>query len=170
MKYSFAAASFALLAVLAIAPSQTAQAQNVTTIRYRCDDGEVFRAEYFDDYAVVGLIDEDEVYTLPEVPSDSGTRYSNGPITLMTDGDAASVEIDDTMVYEDCDSYRIGSAAYTESESITIIEQQTIPDYDRPVLDYDRPPSVTASPAPAPAPEPEPVRPNPQPVVVPGLW
>lgn len=146
MNHSFTSVSFALLAMLAIAPTHTAQAQEsvVTTARYLCDDGDIFRAELYDDYAIVSLPDDETLYTLPAIQADSGTAYSDGTITLHTEDDEAFVEIGDEVMYEDCEAYRVGSAEYTESETATIIERRTIPDYDRPVIDFDRPESVTA--------------------------
>lgn len=165
MKQLIAATGLMVLTTMAIAPL-SASAQTVTTVRYRCDGGETFRAEYYDDFAIIAMADQDEeaIYTLPQVESGSGIRYSDGTITLFSQGDEAFVERDGEVVFDDCVARLVGSAEFVEMESLTVIEQRTVPSFERPVLDYDRPTGVTATP------EPEPVTPTPAPVVVPGLW
>ncbi|MEO1208718.1 MAG: MliC family protein [Cyanobacteria bacterium J06638_20] len=166
MKHSFASASLALLALLAIAPTQAAKAQEsvVTTARYLCDDGDIFRAEFYDGYAIVAMPDDDELYTLPAIQTASGAAYSDGTLALYTEGDEAFMEVGEEVVYDDCEAYRVGSAQYSESETVTIIERRTVPDYDRPVIDFDRPASVTATT------EAEPAMVEPAPEPIPGLW
>lgn len=80
----------------AVSPSQSVS-QRVT---YQCRDGRSFSAHYLDDR--VELVLDGRTLTLPQVVSGSGIRYSDGITTLSSKGDQAFVEVNGTMVYQDC--------------------------------------------------------------------
>lgn len=168
----------ALLYGVAIAPFQTAQAQarTVTTARYNCDIGGSFRVEYREDHAVLAYgssdgTELDQIFTLPQVESDDGVRYSDGTYTLFRESDiedGAYVERNGDRLFDDCAVSLVSSTDYTQETESIIIEEQTRVRFNRPETPTYQEPAPTAatsapspSPAPAPAPAPQPVR---------GLW
>lgn len=167
MKYFFTITGIGLFSWLAIAPLQLAQAASVNTARYRCEEGGVFRAEYYEDSAVVAY--DGETFTLPQVESGSGTRYSDGTMTLYSEGDEAFIEVGDETIFDDCEAYLVGSADYTEEESTIVIETERRVEFNRPQTLAAPAPAPTPAAAPAVAPAPEPIS-APAPAPVPGLW
>jgi len=89
----------AIVILLAAVTLSCAQTKSVT---YHCDEGKSF-VVVFDgkgDFAILKL-SEREV-SLPNVPSASGAKYSDGLTTFWGKGAEAFVEIDGRIVYRNC--------------------------------------------------------------------
>lgn len=68
---------------------------------YQCANDGSFEARYQPERVELRL-NGGQRYTLPQVPSASGVRYSDGDTTLFTKGNAAFIEMNGAIAYEDC--------------------------------------------------------------------
>ena len=50
----------------------------------------------------VTVLFNDDTYTLPQTPSGSGTRYSNGSVTWWSKGNEALWQMDENLLLRDC--------------------------------------------------------------------
>jgi len=96
------------LAVLGLLPlllgcasktDQSAESGSTRTFVYQCADNYTFVARAADDH--VWLFLPGQTVKLPQVPSGSGTRYSDGTIGLHSKGDEALLETPRTL-HRDC--------------------------------------------------------------------
>jgi membrane-bound inhibitor of C-type lysozyme len=69
-------------------------------VTFVCDDNLTFEVEFTPEQATVLMADE--ALVLSQIPSASGAQYSDGQTLLATRGDAAFVEVEGEMVYENC--------------------------------------------------------------------
>lgn len=84
---------------------------------YSCSDGKSFQAEYAPE-SVNLTFSDNTVLTLPQVISGSGTRYSNGQITLYSKGENAFIEEGGQQTYSSCTTQLTASdASPTGSEN-----------------------------------------------------
>lgn len=69
---------------------------------YQCSKGQGFVAEVDEkgDSALLKMDGQSAI--LPQVPSGSGAKYSDGQTTLWTKGDEAFVEVDGKIIMKDC--------------------------------------------------------------------
>lgn len=80
-----------------------ASSQTTNVIKYQCDEGKSFTAEYLQDgQNSVRTTFGSKVITLPQVESASGARYSDGSVTLNTKGYNAFVEVGDNVLFNNC--------------------------------------------------------------------
>lgn len=82
-------------------PADTAEPSVINSVRYRCDDGKGFIADYLTNNTVRATFGT-RVFVLPQVVSGSGIRYSDGSVTLNSKGDEAFVEVGDKILFENC--------------------------------------------------------------------
>jgi membrane-bound inhibitor of C-type lysozyme len=71
-------------------------------IIYKCDDGKSFVVELYEKVDIAFLKIDEKRYFLPRVPSPSGTKYSEGNVTLWIEGEKASVEIEGRTEFKNC--------------------------------------------------------------------
>jgi membrane-bound inhibitor of C-type lysozyme len=69
---------------------------------FQCQGGKSFTVEFVDNGNSALLHMDGKSITLPQVPSGSGARYSDGKTTLWTKGDEALVEINGKIILKDC--------------------------------------------------------------------
>lgn len=69
---------------------------------YRCDGGKRFYLRYLNSGASAWVILPERQFRLDKVASASGTRYSNGPATLETNGSEASLNDGPAAVFTGC--------------------------------------------------------------------
>ncbi|MBF2029967.1 MAG: MliC family protein [Oscillatoriales cyanobacterium C42_A2020_001] len=81
--------------------AQSASPRVINSVVYRCDDSKGFSAEYLDDKTVRATFGS-KVFVLPQEPSASGARYSNGSVTIFTKGNDAFVEVGDKRLFDNC--------------------------------------------------------------------
>lgn len=93
-------AAFLLPMVVAIA-TLPANAKQQQVVRYQCNDGRTFEAQYSPKTAQVKL-GENQTVTLQEISAASGTRYSDDRTTLFTKGNEAFIEVENQVVFERC--------------------------------------------------------------------
>lgn len=78
------------------------QAQTTNrTVTYTCAGNRSFQVEYASEVARF-TADPGQTFALPQVPSASGARYSNGRITLFTQGNGAFVEVRGQRLFDQC--------------------------------------------------------------------
>lgn len=93
-------AALILPVVVAIAmPANAKQQQQV--VKYQCNGGRTFEAQFLPESAQVKL-DENQMLNLAQVPSASGTRYTDNSTTLSTKGNEAFIEVENKVVFERC--------------------------------------------------------------------
>jgi membrane-bound inhibitor of C-type lysozyme len=85
---------------IALATPSMAQ-EVINRAQYKCDEGKGFLAEFLADNSVRTTFGS-KVLVLPEVESDSGKKYSNESVTLNTKGEEASVEVGDSILFNNC--------------------------------------------------------------------
>lgn len=89
------------VALVALKTAALSQATNV--IKYQCDEDKAFTAEYLQNSQnSVRATFGSKVITLPQVESASGTRYSDGSVTLSTKGYEAFVQVGDDILFKNC--------------------------------------------------------------------
>ncbi|MFB2894231.1 MliC family protein [Aerosakkonemataceae cyanobacterium BLCC-F50] len=93
-------AAFLLPAVVAIA-SLPATAEQQQVVRYQCNNGRSFQAQYLPETAQVKL-GENESLTLKQIPAASGVRYTDDRTTLFTKGDRAFIQVENQVVFDSC--------------------------------------------------------------------
>ena len=71
-------------------------------ITYKCDDGKIFGVELYEKADIAILKIDEKRYILPHVPSPSGTKYSEGNVTLWIEGEKASIEIEGRTEFKNC--------------------------------------------------------------------
>ncbi len=96
-----AAAIIPVFAMPAIAQSPTPTPKIITTAVYQCNDAKGFSAKYFDNETVQATFGS-KVMVLPQTPSGSGAKYSDGSVTIFTKGDTATVDVGDTQLFTNC--------------------------------------------------------------------
>jgi membrane-bound inhibitor of C-type lysozyme len=69
---------------------------------YTCDEGKGFVAEFYESVDIVFLTTPGKRFYLHRVSSASGTKYSDGNVTLWIKGQAASVDIDGQAEFKNC--------------------------------------------------------------------
>ncbi|WP_416667513.1 MliC family protein [Egbenema bharatensis] len=117
----------------------------VQPITFVCDDNLTFQVEFTPDQAT--LIRADETLTLMQIPAASGAQYSDGQTLLATRGDAAFVEVEGEMVYENC----LAQADPVEAEE-SAVERSDAQTPTQPSIETTtQTPQATVEPAPAPA-------------------
>lgn len=79
----------------------TKQAKVTARATYKCDEGKGFSVVYRNDSTAEATFGS-KVIMLNQVESASGTRYSNGGVTLYTKGDTAFVEVGDNRLFANC--------------------------------------------------------------------
>lgn len=82
-------------------PADDSEPSVINGVRYRCDDGKGFTADYLSNNTVRATFGT-RVFVLPQVVSASGIRYSDGSVTLNSKGDEAFVEVGDKVLFKNC--------------------------------------------------------------------
>jgi membrane-bound inhibitor of C-type lysozyme len=93
-----AAFLFPLAMAIATLPA-TANQQQV--VRYQCNNGTTFEAQYTPETAQVKL-SENQSLTLQQIPAASGVRYTDDRTTLFTKGNEAFIEVENQVVFAGC--------------------------------------------------------------------
>jgi membrane-bound inhibitor of C-type lysozyme len=93
-------AAFILPMLVAIA-SLPAIAKQQQVVRYQCNNGRSFEAQYSPETAQVKL-GENESLTLQQTPAASGVRYSDDRTTLFTKGNEAFIQVENQTVFAGC--------------------------------------------------------------------
>lgn len=70
-------------------------------VNYQCNYNRTVQATYFPE-TVELRFGAAPILIMPQVPSGSGSRYSDGRVTLSSQGDEASIEVGESIVYENC--------------------------------------------------------------------
>jgi membrane-bound inhibitor of C-type lysozyme len=78
----------------------SASESTAQTVIYECSDGSSFSVRYLAESADLMLNGRN--LTLPQVRSGSGIRYSDGDTILSSKGNEASVEMNGTIIYQNC--------------------------------------------------------------------
>jgi membrane-bound inhibitor of C-type lysozyme len=71
-------------------------------ITYTCDEGKSFVVELYEKVDIAFLMISGKRFYLHRVPSESGTRYSDGDTTLWIKGQSAFVEIRGQTEFKNC--------------------------------------------------------------------
>ena len=71
-------------------------------ITYTCDEGKIIVVEIYEKVDMAFLKIEEKRFYLPRVPSASGTKYSEGKVTLRIEGQTAFVEIEGQTEFKNC--------------------------------------------------------------------
>lgn len=71
-------------------------------ITYTCDEGKSFVVEVYENVDIAFLMISGKRFYLHRVPSESGTRYSDGDTTLWIKGQSAFVEIRGQTEFKNC--------------------------------------------------------------------
>lgn len=86
---------------LALASGCAALRPPAQPTRYACDDGKAFAVQYRStNDAVIDVAGMR--FRLQREPSGSGARYACNELTLLTQGDRASVEMDGRIAFRNC--------------------------------------------------------------------
>jgi len=93
-------AAFILPVVVAIA-SLPANANQQQAVRYQCEGGKTFEAQYSKETAQVKL-GENQTLNLRQVPTASGVRYTDDRTTLSTKGNQAVIEVGNQITFQRC--------------------------------------------------------------------
>jgi membrane-bound inhibitor of C-type lysozyme len=93
------------LALVSLATSAMAQEavppKLISRATYQCAEGKGFTAEYRDDKTVRATFGS-KVMVLPQVEAASGTKYSDGRVSLFSRNNAAMVDVGDKTLFKDC--------------------------------------------------------------------
>jgi membrane-bound inhibitor of C-type lysozyme len=136
----------------------------VQPITFVCDDDLTFQVEFTPDQAT--LMMEDDTLTLMQIPAASGAQYSDGQTLLATRGDAAFVEVEGEMVYQNC----LAQAETVEGEESSVERSEAQTTTQPSIETTTQPPQTTVEPAPAPAMSSPPSSSEPSPTPVRALW
>ncbi|PSB61352.1 hypothetical protein C7B61_16065 [filamentous cyanobacterium CCP1] len=138
----------------------------IQPITFVCDDDMTFQAEFTPEQAELTL--EDATLILEQIPAASGAQYSDGQTLLATRGDAAFIEVDGEMLYENCLAQTDAAEAEESSversaqtvETVETVEttQQTTQQTLQQTTVQQAPAPAMSSPVTSPAPSPTPVR------------
>lgn len=71
-------------------------------VTYTCDEGKSFVVEVYENVDIAFLMISGKRLYLHRVPSESGTRYSDGDTTLWIKGQSALVEIRGQTEFKNC--------------------------------------------------------------------
>lgn len=71
-------------------------------VTYACDEGKSFVVELYESVDIAFLTIAGKRFYLHRVPSESGTRYSDGDTTLWIKGQSALVEIGGQTEFKNC--------------------------------------------------------------------
>jgi len=71
-------------------------------VTYRCDEGKGFVVEVYENVDIAFLTTPGKRFYLHRMPSESGTKYSDGNTTLWIRGQIASVEIEGQTEFKNC--------------------------------------------------------------------
>lgn len=71
-------------------------------ITYKCDDGKGFVVELYEKVDIAFLKIEEKRFYLHRMPSESGTKYSDGDTTLWIKGQNAFVEMRGQTEFKNC--------------------------------------------------------------------
>jgi membrane-bound inhibitor of C-type lysozyme len=71
-------------------------------ITYTCDGGKSFVVEVYEQTDIAFLTISEKRFYLHRMPSESGTKYSDGNMTLRIIGQSAFVEIDGQTEFKNC--------------------------------------------------------------------
>jgi membrane-bound inhibitor of C-type lysozyme len=104
-----------LLPLLLTLPVLPAAAQQ-RVYNYQCDSGRSFQVEYSSDFARLNT-GSGRPIPLAQVEAASGTRYSNGEITLYSKGNEAFVEQNNRRIYSNCVAGNVTTNQVTQSSS-----------------------------------------------------
>ena len=83
-----------------VPPVSPTPSPNPNAILYICQDRRQFQVTFFSNQAE--LILEGNLYYLSQVPSGSGSRYTDGQIILNAQGNQSSIEFDGFVQYDNC--------------------------------------------------------------------
>ncbi len=71
-------------------------------ITYTCDEGKSFVLEFYEQVDIAFLMISKKRFYLHRIPSESGTKYIDGNMTLWIKGQSAFVEIDGQPEFKNC--------------------------------------------------------------------
>ena len=71
-------------------------------ITYTCDGGKSFIVEIYEQVDIAFLTIAKKRFYLHRMPSESGTKFSDGSVTLWIKGQSAFVEMDGQLEFKDC--------------------------------------------------------------------
>ena len=71
-------------------------------VTYTCDEGKSFVVEVYENVDIAFLMISGKRFYLHRMPSESGTRYSDGDTTLWIKGQSAFVEIRGQIEFKNC--------------------------------------------------------------------
>jgi len=71
-------------------------------VTYMCDEGKGFVVEVYENVDIAFLTTPGKRFYLHRMPSESGTKYSDGNTTLWIKGQNASVEIEGQIEFKNC--------------------------------------------------------------------
>jgi membrane-bound inhibitor of C-type lysozyme len=71
-------------------------------ITYTCDGGKSFVVELYEKVDIAFLKIDGKRFYLYRIPSESGTKYSDGNVTLWIKGQSAFVEIEGKTEFKNC--------------------------------------------------------------------
>lgn len=100
--------------VLAIASLPALAQDTPRTVTYECDDDRSFSVNYMGN-GMAQMTLGNQNLELRRIPAGSGTQYSNGAVTLFTQGDEAYVAAGDRRILNDC----VAQGNATETEAAT---------------------------------------------------
>jgi|GEM_PF-927027 len=91
-----------IILILTIAVGCSSNKAFKSGVTYRCDEGKGFVVEVYENVDIAFLTTPGKRFYLHRMPSESGTKYSDGNTTLWIRGQIASVEIEGQTEFKNC--------------------------------------------------------------------
>jgi membrane-bound inhibitor of C-type lysozyme len=70
-------------------------------IIYYCQKGKTFQVQFLSETAQL-ILKSNKIYSLRQIPSASGTQYTDGKVSLYTKGEEAFIEVNHKLIYNNC--------------------------------------------------------------------
>lgn len=70
-------------------------------IIYYCQKGKTFQVQFSSETARL-ILKGNKIYTLRQIPSTSGTQYTDGKVSLYLKGEEAFIEVSHKLIYHNC--------------------------------------------------------------------
>ena len=106
-------------------------------IIYYCQKGKTFQVQFLSEMAQL-ILKGNKIYSLRQIPSPSGTQYTDGKVNLYTKGEEAFIEVKHKLIYNNCSPKRPNFASeirynceaqvapFLNKESMTLAQAETL--------------------------------------------
>jgi membrane-bound inhibitor of C-type lysozyme len=99
--FALAAVFTASVSVAIAVPAWSQSPKVLSSLDYQCADRKSFSARVFDDKTMESTFGS-KVVVLKQAETASGTKYTDGSVTVYTKGDESFVEVGSKKVFADC--------------------------------------------------------------------